>query len=185
MFRTAWAELAVKNQTSSIYCNHHIKYQKSFKIWLTFSMKKGRVGKFWLLLIQTLTPRQIWKACGSLFTHSFCSKLQYLCVTVKVHCRFEWKFKHKYTFVHWLKRDFSLFSNIFNHNHQGRGAFNNYVDQIIPNFNPLPPLECTKMDILHATYPVVMTEKSWVVQKRKSFWWQCLILFATEMVFSL
>ena len=43
---------------------------------------------------------QIWKACGSLFTHSYCStKLQYLCVTVKVLLYIwnsGWKFKHKY-----------------------------------------------------------------------------------------
>ena len=31
------------------------------------------------------------------------------------------------------------------------GAFNNYVDQILPNFDPTP-LEWTKLDVLHTFY---------------------------------
>ena len=34
-----------------------------------------------------------------------------------------------------------------------KGAFNNYVDQILPNFDP-HPLEWTEMDILHTLYPL-------------------------------
>ena len=33
-----------------------------------------------------------------------------------------------------------------------KGSFNNYVDQILPNFAPLSPLEWTIVDILHDTY---------------------------------
>jgi hypothetical protein len=33
-----------------------------------------------------------------------------------------------------------------------KGSFNNYVDQILPNFDPFP-LEWTIVDILHDTYP--------------------------------
>ena len=32
------------------------------------------------------------------------------------------------------------------------GPFNNYVDQISPNFDPLPPLKWTIVDILHTAY---------------------------------
>ena len=35
------------------------------------------------------------------------------------------------------------------------GSFNNYVDQILPNHNHLPTLECTIVDILHYTWPSV------------------------------
>ena len=34
------------------------------------------------------------------------------------------------------------------------GAFNNYVDQILPNFDPLPPRVDKDMDILHTIYPL-------------------------------
>ena len=33
-----------------------------------------------------------------------------------------------------------------------KGAFNNYVDQILLNFDHLPPLEWTIVDILHTVY---------------------------------
>ena len=36
--------------------------------------------------------------------------------------------------------------------HLGMGAFNNYVDQILTNFDHLPPLEWTILDFLHNTY---------------------------------
>ena len=34
------------------------------------------------------------------------------------------------------------------------GSFNNNINQILPNFNPLPPLEWTNMDILKTIYPL-------------------------------
>ena len=34
------------------------------------------------------------------------------------------------------------------------GSLNNCVDQILPNFDPHPPLQWTKMDILHTIYPL-------------------------------
>ena len=35
---------------------------------------------------------------------------------------------------------------------QHQGSFNNYVDQILPNFDPSLSLEWTIVDILHDTY---------------------------------
>ena len=41
-----------------------------------------------------------------------------------------------------------------------KGAFNNYVDQILTNFDPLPPLEWTSVDILPPP-PLVHVDKRW------------------------
>ena len=43
-------------------------------------------------------------------------------------------------------------------------TFNNYVDQILPNFDPLTPLERTIVAILHDTYPLSL-EQGW------AFYW--------------
>ena len=40
-----------------------------------------------------------------------------------------------------------------------KGAFNNYVDQFWPNFDPLPPLEWTSVDILHPPPPCSRGQK--------------------------
>ena len=81
--------------------------------------------------------------------------------------RLDWKQKWWPT---WPKNDFSpkrvereclllwpslllLLSFCLNMNLLG-GSFNNYVDQILPIFDHLPPLEWTIVDILHKTYPL-------------------------------
>ena len=45
-------------------------------------------------------------------------------------------------FIGWISRKIAL------------GAFNNYVDQILPNFDPTSPLADKKKDILHTIYPL-------------------------------
>ena len=86
---------------------------------------------------------QIWKACGSLFTHSYCStKLQYLCVTVKVLLYIwnsGWKFKHKYIHIWSLaKETLACFWISLTVIIKIEGYLTTtYVDQIIHNFNSL------------------------------------------------
>ena len=81
--------------------------------------------------------------------------------------RLDWKQKWWPT---WPKNDFSpkrvereclllwpslllLLSFCLNMNLLG-GSFNNYVDQILPIFDHLPPIQWTIVDILHKTYPL-------------------------------
>ena len=41
-----------------------------------------------------------------------------------------------------------------------KGAFNNYVDQILTNFDPLPPLEWTSVDIFQLNHQKQQIDKA-------------------------
>mgnify|MGYP006975731902 CR=1 FL=1 len=50
--------------------------------------------------------------------------------------------------------NFAFYLYFLGQNRLNKGAFNNYVDQIWTNFDPLSPLEWTSVDILHPPPPV-------------------------------